>query len=57
MFNNGVIQNKHDIICSIKMYDFKFLEFSNEIVCKFEKFEDDKFENDENERQNKKYVT
>ena len=57
MFNNDVVRNEHDIIFSIKMQNFKFFEFSNEIVCKFEKFDDDEFENDENERKNKKHMT
>ena len=39
------------------MQNFKFFKFSNKIVCKFKKFDNDEFENDKNERKNKKYVT
>ena len=39
------------------MQSLKFFKFSNEIVCKFDKLNYDKFENDENERKSKKYVT
>ena len=42
MFNNNVIRNEHNIIFSIKMQNFKFFKFSNEIVCRSEKFDDDK---------------
>ena len=39
------------------MLNFKFSKFSNKIVCKSEKVDDNEFENDENKRKNKKNVT
>ena len=39
------------------MQNCKFFKILNEIVCKFEKFDNDEFENNENERKNTKYVT
>ena len=55
--NNDVIRNERDIIFLIKMQNIEFFEFSNKTVCKFEKFDDDKFENDKNKRKKKEYIT
>ena len=57
MLNNDVVRNEHEMIFSIKMQNFKFFECSNEVVSKLEKFGDNEFENDKNERKNKKYVS
>ena len=57
MSNNDVVRNEHDIMFSIKMLNFEFFEFLNEIACRFKKFDNDEFENDKNKRKNKKYVT